>query len=77
MKRLLIVVSGTGAQHDLEIQPGTTAADILTELGLHGYTLRSEPNSDAFGSDENVFTSLKDGQKIFAVSRAEVGISVG
>ena len=73
MKRLLVVVSGSGKQHDLEIKPGTTAGDILSELGLDGYTICPEPNSDAFGTDENLYTAIEDGQKVFAISRAEVG----
>jgi len=74
MKRLLLVVSGSGRQHDLEIKPGTTAGDVLSELGLDGYTICPEPNSDAFGTDENLYTAkIEDGQKVFAISRAEVG----
>ena len=36
MKKLSVVVAGTGQIRDVEIQPGTTAGDILHQLNLHG-----------------------------------------
>ena len=34
MKKLSVVVAGTGQIRDVEIQPGTTAGDILVQLKL-------------------------------------------
>ena len=44
MKKLSVVVAGTGQIRDVEIQPGTTAGDILHQLNLSDYLLeqRSE-----------------------------------
>ena len=39
MKRLSVVVAGTGQIRDVEIQPGTTAGDVLNQLGLKDYLL--------------------------------------
>ena len=37
MKKLSVVVAGTGQIRDVEIQPGTTAGDVLHQLGLKDY----------------------------------------
>ncbi len=37
MKRLSVVVAGTGQIRDVEIQPGTTAGDMLNQLSLRDY----------------------------------------
>jgi len=39
MKKLSVVVAGTGQIKDIEIEPGTTAKDILDQLGLQDYLL--------------------------------------
>jgi hypothetical protein len=39
MKKLSVVVAGTGQIRDVEIQPGTTAGDILHQLNLSDYLL--------------------------------------
>jgi len=37
MKKLSVVVAGTGQIRDVEIQPGTTAGDVLHQLTLQDY----------------------------------------
>jgi len=37
MKKLSVVVAGTGQIRDIEIQPGTTAGDVLHQLTLQDY----------------------------------------
>jgi hypothetical protein len=60
---------------DVEIAPGTSAGDIIRQLGLQGYLLSTGPTSDRFfGDDENVYTAVSDGDKLFATTRAEVGV---
>lgn len=73
MKRLSVVVAGTGQIRDVEIQPGTTAGDILNQLGLKDYLLSKGPNDPFFAAAESVYDKVGDGEKIFASTKAEVG----
>jgi hypothetical protein len=73
MKRLSVVVAGTGQIRDVEIQPGTTAGDVLNQLGLKDYLLSKGPNDPFFANAESVFDKVNDGEKIFASTKAEVG----
>ena len=73
MKRLSVVVAGTGQIRDVEIQPGATARDVLTQLGLPDYLLSKGPNDPFFAAAESVFDKVNDGEKIFASTKAEVG----
>jgi len=72
MKRVLVTVSATGAGHDLEIQPGTTAADILRQIGLQEHQLK-KAGENPFGESENVYPRVADGEKLYANSIADVG----
>jgi hypothetical protein len=76
MKRLSVVVAGTGQIRDLEIQPGTSAGDILAQLSLPDYLLSKGPNDPFFAAAESVYDKVNDGEKIFASTKAEVGIAV-
>ena len=74
MKRLSVVVAGTGQIRDVQIQPGTTAGDVLTQLTLTDYLLSKGPNDPFFASAESIFDKVNDGEKIFASTKAEVGV---
>ena len=73
MKRLSVVVAGTGQIRDVEIQSGTTAGDVLNQLGLKDYLLSKGPNDPFFANAESVYDKVNDGEKIFASTKAEVG----
>ena len=73
MKHLSVVVAGTGQIRDVEVQPGTTAGDILRQLNLKDYLLSRGPNDPFFAAAESVYDKLNDGEKIFATTKAEVG----
>ena len=75
MKKLSVVVAGSGQIRDIEIQPGTTAGDILNQLNLRDYLLSKGPNEPFFASTETVYDKVKDGEKIFASTKAEVGVT--
>jgi len=77
MKKLSVVVAGTGQIKDIEIQPGTTARDILNQLGLPDYLLSKGPNDPFFAANESVYDKVGDGEKIFASTKAEVGRASG
>jgi hypothetical protein len=74
MKHLSVVVAGTGQIRDVQIQPGTTAGDILNELSLRDYLLSKGPNDPFFANAESVYEKVADGEKIFASTKAEVGM---
>jgi hypothetical protein len=74
MKRLSVVVAGTGQIRDVEIKSGTTAGDVLAELGLKDYLLSKGPNDPFFAAAESIYDKVNDGEKIFASTKAEVGV---
>ena len=74
MKHLSVVVAGTGQIRDVEIQPGTTAGDILNQLNLRDYLLSKGPNDPFFASADSIYDKVGDGEKIFASTKAEVGV---
>ena len=73
MKHLSVVVAGTGNIHDLDIQPGTTAGDVLDQLKLKDYLLSKGPNDPFFAAAESVYDKVGSGEKIYASTKAEVG----
>ena len=73
MKRLSVVVAGTGQIRDVEIQSGTTAGDVLNQLNLKDYLLSKGPNDPFFAAAESIYDKVGDGEKIFASTKAEVG----
>jgi hypothetical protein len=76
MKKLAVVIAGTGNIEDVEIQPGTTAGDILHKFNLQDYLLSKGPGEPFFAATESIYDKVKDGDKIFASTKAEVGIAV-
>jgi hypothetical protein len=74
-KRIAVKVAGSERDLlDATIKPGTTAADILTQLNLQGYLLSTGPNSSHFyGDDELVYPNVTDGDKLWATTPADVG----
>ena len=73
MKRLSVVVAGTGQIRDIEILGGTTAGDVLNELSLKEYLLSKGPNDPFFAAAESIYDKVNDGEKIYASTKAEVG----
>jgi hypothetical protein len=73
MKNLSVVVAGTGQIRDVEIQPGTTAGDVLNQLSLKDYLLSKGPNDPFFAAAESIYDKVGNGEKIFASTKAEVG----
>ena len=75
MKQLSVVVAGTGQIRDVEIEPGTTAGDVLAQLSLSDYLLSKGPNDPFFANAESVYDKVNNGEKIYATTRAEVGVA--
>ena len=58
MKSLSVVVAGTGQIKDIQIESGTTARDILNQLGLPDYLLSKGPNDPFFAAAESVYDKV-------------------
>ena len=50
--------------------------DVLHQLNLADYLLSKGPNEPFFAGAESIYDKVKDGEKIFASTKAEVGIAV-
>ena len=55
MKKLAVVVAGSGNIQDVEIQPGTTAGDVLHKLNLQDYLLSKGPGEPFFAAAESIY----------------------
>mgnify|MGYP001600195208 CR=1 FL=1 len=75
MKNVAIVIAGSGTIRDLSIKPGTTAKDILSELGLQNGALSKGANDAPFAASDNVYEAVTDGTKLFASDTADVGLA--
>jgi hypothetical protein len=74
MKRLAIKPAAADREPiDVEIEPGTTAGEILKQIGLAGYWLAFPNSPRFFSNDEAVFPHVLDGDKLLASSPADVG----
>lgn len=73
-KRITVVSAESGKHHDLMIQPGTSAREILNQLGLDdNFILTTGRGQEPFAAQENVFESIPDGAKLYASTPVEVG----
>jgi hypothetical protein len=75
MKRIAVKVAGSEQEpQDITIKPGTMASDILNQLNLQGYLLSTSAGSrQFFAEDEVVYPVVRDGDKLYATTPAEVG----
>ena len=72
-KQITVAVAGTGGKKEFKevaILPGTKARDVLRNLSLDGFQL-AKPEGGAFAHNDDLFTAVADGQKIFA-AKADV-----
>jgi len=73
MKRISIVVAGSGQIHDVDIAPGTTVSDVFTNLGLSDYLLSRGPKEPFLAQADTLYDKVQAGEKLFATTKAEVG----
>ena len=73
MKRLSVVVAGSGQIRDIQIEPGTTVRDVMEQLALRDYLLSKGPNEPFLANADTLYDKVNDGEKIFASTKAEVG----
>jgi hypothetical protein len=73
MKKICVSIVGSGQLHEINIETGTTAGDILRGLNLSDYLLSRNPSADFFANAESVYDKVAEGQKLFASTKATVG----
>ena len=76
MKTAAVIVSGAPAGDNLreiEIEPGTSAGDVLRALDLNGYLLSREGSAQAYAAEEDIYSAIESGDKLRATPVAEVG----
>ena len=75
MKDILVVVAGTGDRKPVSIKPGTTARDLLDQLGLQQYQLSADGDpGNIIPLDADIYNTVRNGQKVWATTGAEVGL---
>jgi hypothetical protein len=67
-KRLIIGIAGSDGKefHDIAVLPNTRAIDVLKQLQLDGFQL-AKPEGGMFAHTDNLYESVADGQKLYAV----------
>jgi len=73
MKRISVVVAGSGQIHDVTIEPGTSVGDVLADLDLSDYLLSRGPKEPFFAQADTLYDKIEAGEKLFATTKAEVG----
>ena len=76
MKTISVSIAGQQRIDDIEINESTTAADVLSHLGLpvDGYELTPAVGLPPFGKDEAIYDRVKPGGKITASPIADAGV---
>lgn len=75
MKKITIVPAMGGNYTDLDIKPGTTARDVIRQLGLaDDYVLTHGNGSEAIPMDENLYETVKDGAKLYSTTEVSVAL---
>ena len=73
MKRAAVVIAGSGEVRDIDVMPGTTAGDVLRQLGLEGFVLGKDSGRHMFGETESIYGEITDGEKLHAIANTKVG----
>jgi hypothetical protein len=67
MKTIALKILGADREPvDIVISPGSTASDLLTQLGLDGYLLSAQGSTTYFSPEEVIFDQLQDGDVLYA-----------
>jgi len=65
----------SGKLVDRTVAPGTTAADLLRDIGLPNGLLSKNRDGEFLANADTVYDKITDGQKLFASTPASVGSS--
>lgn len=70
-KNITIVSNGT--VHDLAVAPSTSTADVRRQINLPPEYLLSKRDGLPFGEQEDIWSRVQPGEKLFASPPAVVG----
>ena len=74
MKNVTIVHADTGQYDDVALMPGTTSGDVMDQLGIDDrFVLSPGRGQEPLGNTENLYESVPDGAKLWAVTPQTVG----
>jgi hypothetical protein len=67
LKEIRVSFAGAEGKQDqyVQLMAGTKPRDVLAKLGLNGFQL-SKPEGGAYGSNDDLYSSVADGQKVYA-----------
>ncbi len=75
-KNITVIPAAGGAYSDLAISPGTTAADVKTQLGLGAdMVLTRGKGSEPIPDNENLYETVTDGAKLYSSSDVQWGVA--
>ncbi len=75
MKQIAVVDETSGKIYDRTIGPGTTVSELLRDLDMESHELWKLKDESPLASDENVYTSVEDGEKLKVQLPMTVGFS--
>lgn len=75
MKQVTVCMLDSGKNIDRTVAPGTTAGDLLRDVGLPNGLLSGSRNGDILANADGIYDKITDGQKLFASTPASVGSS--
>ena len=75
-KNISVMVAESGQRYDLEINPGTSARDILREMRLPAVYQIAKPKEGIFAENEIVYEDVPDGVQLVASTPVEVGAGI-
>ena len=76
-KNIAAVNAESGSITDLEIPPGTTVRDALTQLGALGErSLTLKDGQPPLAENDNLYAAVEDGQKVYLSTPISVAILV-
>lgn len=64
LKRVTIIRAGTGKKTRLDLEPGTTAKDVLDKVGLDVGYVQTADQATMFNLTDDLFALVTDGEKL-------------
>jgi hypothetical protein len=69
MKRIVVKLCGSDREpFDVNLQPGTTAREVLAGIGLDARMRLTDPSGSlVWEGDDDLGSQVEDGQKLYAI----------
>lgn len=73
VKKVALVVAGSGEIRDLSVEPGTTVGDVLERMRLGGYLVSAGPDEPFLRLSDDIHRAAPEGGRLYASTPAEAG----